>query len=137
MSDIKGKTVLITGASRGIGEASARLFASKGANVVLLARSLDQITKIAEDIGPTAHALECDVSKYPDVVGAVSHALAQFGSVDVLINNAGVIEPISHLSDADPVAWAKAIEINHGCFQWYARCIASYEKGAERHDINR
>lgn len=112
MSDIAGKTVIITGASRGIGEASARLFAEEGANVVLIARSGEQIDEIARDIGQAALAIKGDVSSYNDMEAAVSQAVARFGSVDILVNNAGVIEPISHLADADPVAWARAIEIN-------------------------
>jgi len=93
MSHVTGKTVLITGASRGIGEASARLFAQHGANVVLLARSEAQIASIAADIGDTALAVKCDVSVYGDVERAVEQACDAFNSVDILINNAGVIDP--------------------------------------------
>ena len=112
MSKISGKTAIITGASRGIGEATARLFVDKGANVVLLARSASQIEGIAKDIGNAALAVPCDVSKYAEMEAAVAQAHAHFGSVDILINNAGVIEPISRLSDVDPIAWACAIDIN-------------------------
>ncbi|MGB7319325.1 MAG: SDR family oxidoreductase [Planktotalea sp.] len=112
MQDMSGKTVLITGASRGIGAATAELFAQHGANVVLLARSDAEIGALAQKIGEKALAIKCDVARYDDMTGAASMALAKFGSIDVLINNAGVIEPISHLATADPVAWAKAIEIN-------------------------
>jgi len=112
VTEISGKTVLIPGESRGIGEACAHLFASKGANVVLLARSVSAITHIASQIGENALALACDVSKFEDMENAVNQANAHFGSVDILINNAGVIEPISHLASADPAEWAKAIEIN-------------------------
>ncbi len=112
MSKISGKTAIITGASRGIGEATARLFVDQGANVVLLARSASQIEAIAKDIGNAALAVPCDVSKYAEMEAAVAQAHAHFGSVDILINNAGVIEPISRLSDVDPIAWACAIDIN-------------------------
>lgn len=112
MSHVAGKTVLITGASRGIGEACAHLFAKNGANVVLLARSKTAISMIAEEIGETALAIACDVSKFEDLASAVAQAKTRFGSVDILINNAGVIDPISHLATADPNEWAKAIEIN-------------------------
>jgi NAD(P)-dependent dehydrogenase (short-subunit alcohol dehydrogenase family) len=112
MSDVSGKTVVVTGASRGIGAACARTFAREGANVVLLARSGAEIGSIASEIGVAALALECDVSKYSDVSNAITQAQRHFGSVDILINNAGVIEPIAHLSTADPAQWAKAIEIN-------------------------
>lgn len=112
MQDLSGKTALITGASRGIGAATAQLFAEQGANVVLLARSADEINALASEIGANAIALTCDVSRFEDMAGATEQAQARFGSVDILINNAGVIEPISHLANADPASWAKAIEIN-------------------------
>ena len=90
MSKISGKTAIITGASRGIGEATARLFVDQGANVVLLARSASQIEAIAKDIGNAALAVPCDVSKYAEMEAAVAQAHAHFGSVDILINNAGI-----------------------------------------------
>ena len=86
MSDVAGKTVVITGASRGIGAACARIFASEGANVVLLARSGAEIGAIASEIGVGALALECDVSKYSDVSNAIAQTQSHFGSVDILIN---------------------------------------------------
>ncbi|MEM7076128.1 MAG: SDR family oxidoreductase [Pseudomonadota bacterium] len=109
---MQGKTVLITGASRGIGEATARQFARAGAHVVLAARSADRVAAIAQDIGPTACGLACDVSRYDDVAAAVRTAQDRFGGLDVLIGNAGVIEPISALGEADPDAWDQVIDIN-------------------------
>jgi len=112
MGDVTGKTVLITGASRGIGEATARLFAQKGANVVLTARSEAAIDEIALDIGEKAMAVACDVSKYGDVRNAVEHAVGRFGGIDILIGNAGVIEPVAMLAESDPDDWGHAIDIN-------------------------
>lgn len=110
--DLTGKLVIITGASRGIGEASARLFADAGARVALLARSGDAIGAIAEDIGDAALALPCDVADYAAVEGAVAAAEDRFGPTAVLINNAGVVEPIAHIATSDPAGWAKAVRIN-------------------------
>ncbi|MEJ2002614.1 MAG: SDR family oxidoreductase [Maritimibacter sp.] len=107
-----GKTVVITGASRGIGEASARIFALAGANVVLLARSGGEIGHIAREIGDSALAITCDVASWSQVKAAMDQAAARFGGIDVLINNAGVIEPISMLRDSDPAEWSKAFDIN-------------------------
>ncbi len=110
--DMTGKTVLITGASRGIGAEAARVFAQAGANVILLARSADAVAELAEEIGPKAVALGADVSRYADMEAAVQTAVDRFGGLDVLIGNAGVIEPISPLAQADPEAWGQVIDIN-------------------------
>ena len=110
--DMTGKTVMITGASRGIGAAAARVFAAAGANVALLARSEGDIGDIAREIGGKSIAISCDVSHYSEVEAAVAACVDGFGGLDVLINNAGVIEPISHLASADPDAWGNVIDIN-------------------------
>ncbi len=110
--DFSGKTVLVTGASRGIGASTARQFASAGANVVLTARSESAIKELAAEIGQNARAVPCDVSRYDDISNAVQVACDSFGGLDVLIGNAGVIEPISHLQSADPDAWGQVIDIN-------------------------
>ncbi len=112
MSNMQGKTVLITGASRGIGASAARVFADAGANVALVARSEDAIADLTAELGKNAIAIPCDVSRYWEVEKAVQACVETFGSIDVLVNNAGVIEPVSHLSDADPEAWGHVIDIN-------------------------
>lgn len=109
---MQGKTVLITGASRGIGESAAHIFAEAGANVVLVARGAADIERIAGEIGDKAIAVPCDVADYASVAAAVEKAVQTFGGLDVLINNAGVIEPISHLDASDPDGWGKVIDIN-------------------------
>jgi NAD(P)-dependent dehydrogenase (short-subunit alcohol dehydrogenase family) len=110
--DMSGKTVMITGASRGIGAEAARVFAAGGANVALLARGQGAIADLAGEIGAQAMAIPCNVARYSEIATAVEATERAFGSVDVLINNAGVIEPISHLADADPEAWGEVIDIN-------------------------
>lgn len=110
--DMTGKTVLITGASRGIGAETARVFSAAGANVALMARSKEAIADLAGEIGSKALAIPCDVSRYWEVHAAVEATVETFGALDVLINNAGAIEPISHLSTADPDAWSHVIDIN-------------------------
>lgn len=112
LMDMKNKTVLITGASRGIGAAAARTFADAGANVVLVARSGDAIGEIAREIGDRAIAIPCDISRYWEVEATINKTVEAFGSLDVLIGNAGVIEPIAHMDKADPDAWGHVIDIN-------------------------
>ena len=109
---VNGKTVMITGASRGIGEAAAREFAAAGARVVLTARGAEAIERIAGEIGAGALAVPCDVSRYADIEAAVAAAREAFGPVDILINNAGAVEPISHLATSDPEGWGHVIDIN-------------------------
>lgn len=109
---LNGKTVLITGASRGIGAATARYLAARGANVALVARSGDAVEQIATEIGPKAIGIACDVSNWAQAANAVAHAEAVFGRVDVLINNAGLIDPISRIEDADPLDWGKVMDVN-------------------------
>lgn len=112
MAMLDGKTMMITGASRGIGAAAARIFAEAGANVCLLARSRNDIAEIAGQIGPKALAIPCDVSRYWEVEAAVRACVETFGRLDILINNAGVIEPIESLAQATPDAWGHVIDIN-------------------------
>lgn len=112
MFDLTGKTALITGASKGIGAAAARVFAEAGANVALVARSGDAIEALADEIGPKARAFTCDVSDYDAVAAAVKDTISAFGGLDILINNAGVIEPINRISEARPSDWSAAIDIN-------------------------
>lgn len=110
--DIKGKTVVITGASRGIGADAAREFAAAGANLALLARSADSLGELVEEIGGNTLAFACDVSQPEAVAAALQQARLALGSLDVLINNAGVIEPIARIEDASPADWAQLIDIN-------------------------
>ncbi|WP_289035505.1 SDR family oxidoreductase [uncultured Roseibium sp.] len=115
MPDLNGKAALVTGASRGIGEATARILAKHGAAVVLAARSTSDIERIASEIradGGRAEAIACDVSDYKAVADAVALCTQNFGSLDILVNNAGLIDPINRIEDSDPEAWGKVIDVN-------------------------
>ena len=107
-----GKTAVVTGASRGIGEAAVIRLAKAGANVVLLARSENDILKHSQTIGDKALACVCDVSNWSEVESAFAKAIERFGAIDILINNAGVIDPVARLEDADPHEWGRAVDIN-------------------------
>lgn len=86
--NIKGKVVIITGASSGIGLATARLFAEKGARVVLTARSKNLLAKLEKEL-PGSLAIPTDMTKLSEVKNLVAKTLKKFGRIDILVNNAG------------------------------------------------
>ncbi len=112
MHDLTDKVVVITGASRGIGAAAAIEMAKSGAKVALLARNRDAIDQIAADIGDAAIAIACDVANADQVTVAFDQVVSHFGQIDVVINNAGIIDPIARLGDADADAWGNLIDVN-------------------------
>lgn len=112
---LTGKSIILTGASRGIGAAAAEALAVEGAALLLLARSSQGVTDLANRLrkaGARAEAMTCDVSEFTQVQAAVGRAHEVFGRIDALINNAGVIEPIGPMASVDPRAWAHAADIN-------------------------
>lgn len=115
MTDATEQVVLIAGASRGIGAAAARAYAAAGAHLVLASRSWQRCEALAGELrgqGAQALAVACDVADFDQVQDAVAAALGRFGRLDVVVNNAGVIEPIAPLLDGDPAAWAQSVRIN-------------------------
>lgn len=115
MQDLKGQVAIVTGASRGLGEATARGLAALGVKVVLAARSLESCEAIVAEIttaGGEAKAIACDVSDFADVSDLVEITRASFGAPSILINNAGVIDPIGPILDSDPEHWAANLSIN-------------------------
>ncbi|NVJ14959.1 SDR family oxidoreductase [Myxococcus sp. AM010] len=114
MSGIKGKVIAITGASSGIGEATARLLASKGAHVVLGARRTDRLEALASALradGGSARYRALDVTKRADVESFMGFARAEHGRLDVIINNAGVM-PLSKLEALKVEEWDRMIDVN-------------------------
>ncbi len=113
--ELAGKAAIVTGASRGIGAAAVRELARHAVAVVLAARTMDATERIAAEIhqtGGRAMAVACDVSRYDDVATAVRACQDEFGRLDILVSNAGVVEPIARLADSDPETWAHAADIN-------------------------
>ncbi|MEO0863541.1 MAG: SDR family oxidoreductase [Pseudomonadota bacterium] len=106
MEHVQGKTVVITGASKGIGAATARVLAEHGARVVLAARTTDALQVLAEDTAGIA--VPCDVAVYAQVENLMNVA----GDVDVLVNNAGLIDPIARIENSDPAGWGTVVDVN-------------------------
>lgn len=114
MSNIKNKVVVITGASSGIGEATARLLAEKGAHVVLGARRTERLAELCKELiaaGGSAQYQAVDVTDRTNVQAFVDYAVSQFGRVDVIINNAGVM-PLSRLDALKVSEWDQMIDVN-------------------------
>ncbi|NLF14538.1 MAG: SDR family NAD(P)-dependent oxidoreductase [Anaerolineaceae bacterium] len=108
-------TILITGASRGLGAAAARAAGQLGANVVLTARSAGDLEAVAADVqeaGGQALAVPGDVSRPEDDERIVAAAIERFGALDALVNNAGILGPVSPIAEAEAGAWNETWAIN-------------------------
>ncbi|WP_296640596.1 SDR family oxidoreductase [Roseinatronobacter sp.] len=110
LSSLRGKSVLVTGASRGIGAEAVRAFVAAGARVGMIARDSGALQTLAQDTG--ALPIACDITDFAAVAQAVAQMQRQFGGLDVLVNNAGVIDPIAPLAQADPEEFGRLIDIN-------------------------
>ncbi|ACU63152.1 SDR family oxidoreductase [Chitinophaga pinensis] len=138
-NNVTGKVVLITGASSGIGEATALLLAEKGAKVVLGARREDRLQALAARIiaagGAVIYAVT-DVKKRADLTALVSLALAHFGRLDVLINNAGIasLSPMDHVTVDE---WDEMIDVNiRGVLHGIAAGLPVFRQQKSGHFIN-
>ena len=112
---LQGQVAIISGASRGIGAAAARLLAEAGAAVVLTARSADQVEAVAQSVrdqGGRAIAVPADVSGPEMLEEVVESALDQFERIDILVNSAGIIWPLDEAVDADVDEWAYNVHVN-------------------------
>lgn len=112
MQNVDNKVVIITGASSGIGEETAKVLAANGAKVVLSARREDKLQKLVSEIGEDKAAyLKSDVTSLDDMKALVALAMEKFGRVDVLFANAGIM-PVSNLSQLKTDEWDAMIDIN-------------------------
>ena len=111
---LQGKTAIITGAAAGIGAAAAALFASEGASVVAIdldASKLDDLAKEITASGGKCLALRCDVSQRADVEHAIRTAIDNYGRIDILFNNAGIV-PVGTIDATAEAEWDRAMAIN-------------------------
>ena len=114
MNDLKNKNALITGAGKGIGKAITLALAKEGVNVILIARTQEEIDNVAakaRSLRVKAVAITADVADINSVNAAVEKALAEFGTIDILINNAG-IAAFGKFLDLEPAAFERIIQVN-------------------------
>ena len=139
MSQVSGKSIIITGASSGIGEATAKMLAERGAKLMLAARRADKLDKLVAEIeaaGGTAAYQVVDVTKQSQVQALADETLKQYGKIDVMVNNAGIM-PLSRLDQLLVEEWDRTIDINiKGVLYGIAAVLPAMQKAQSGHIIN-
>ena len=128
---LENKVAIVTGASRGIGEAIARCFAANGAKVVVASRKIDGLEAVAASIGASAFAVAAHTGKEADCAALVDAAVKKFGKVDILVNNAATNPHFGPLVDADEGAWDKTFEVNLKGYYWMSREVVRHLRARE------
>jgi len=133
---LEGKVAIVTGGSRGIGEAIARTFVSHGARVVIASRKLDGVTAAAEGImreygAGRVFPIAAHTGKEDECARLVREAIAHFGKVDILVNNAGTSLHFGPMVGAEGGAWDKTFDVNLKGYFWCAREVARHLAGRE------
>jgi 3-oxoacyl-[acyl-carrier protein] reductase len=123
LTSIEGRSVIVTGASKGIGKGIARVFAGKGARVLLAARDLSQAEAAAAEIGGVASAIAADVSRVEDNVRMAQTAMERHGGIDILCCNAGIF-PAAKLFAMSVAEWDQVLDVNlKGTFLSVQACL--------------
>lgn len=115
MKKLENKIAIVTGATSGIGEATARIFAENGAKVVLCGRSKDKGMRIADEImqsGGIARYIECDVTSEENVKNMINITIEEFGGIDILFNNAGTMLPSVEIERLEYEQWKETFDVN-------------------------
>jgi 3-oxoacyl-[acyl-carrier protein] reductase len=123
LTSIEGRSVIVTGASKGIGKGIARVFAGKGARVLLAARDLSQAESAAAEIGGVASAIAADVSRVEDNARMAQTAMERHGGIDILCCNAGIF-PAAKLFAMSVAEWDQVLDVNlKGTFLSVQACL--------------
>ena len=126
---LSGKTTLVTGAASGFGKGIAEAFIREGAKVAVVDLNGEGAKAVAAELGEGAIAITCDVSKADDVQAAVDETLKAFGSLDIVVNNAGWTNPNRPLMETDEAAFRKIYDINVlSIFHMTKTCVPVWEK---------
>lgn len=136
MESLKGKVIIVMGASSGIGEASVRKIAGKGGRLVIAARREEKLKKIADSL-PDADisCLKADVTNYKEVKQVIDYAMEKYGRIDVVFNNAGIM-PTGNLIEARRDEWKQMLDINiMGVLNAIAAVLPIMEKQKSGHII--
>ena len=133
---LDGKVAVITGGSRGIGEAIARSFVGQGARVVIASRKVDGVDAVAASItkdhgADRIRAVAAHTGKEDDCVRLVRETIATFGKVDILVNNAGTNPYFGPMLNADSGAWDKTFDVNLKGYFWCAREVSRHLLGRD------
>jgi len=137
-TSLEGKVAIVTGASRGIGESIARVFAEQGAKVVVASRKIDGVRSVAESIGKNAHAIAAHTGKEEDCQNLVKETIATFGKVDILVNNAATNPYFGPFLNIDAGAWDKTFDVNVKGYFFTSREVARHliDRGAPGSIVN-
>lgn len=128
ISSVEGRSVVVTGGSKGIGKGIARCFARAGAKVLIVARHLDQAEAAAKEIGKGASACAGDVTRLADMEAMAKTAVERHGGLDVLCANAGVF-PQARIEDMTPEEWDEVLDCNlKGSFLSVKACVPHLKK---------
>ena len=138
--DLKGKVGIISGASRGLGKDMARGLAEAGADLVIVARSFDKLTQVAEELrastGRKIIPVKCDITNGDDIKNVIDTTLEEFGRIDILVNNAAVIDRASAL-DITPEALDRVLDANLKAPFFFSReVVKAYMKEHGGHIVN-
>jgi NADP-dependent 3-hydroxy acid dehydrogenase YdfG len=137
MTDLRNKTVLITGASSGIGAACARAFAGEGARLVLAARRRERLEALAAELDVPTTVIGLDVRDRAAVDAAVAGLDGTWREIEVLVNNAGLSRGLEPLHEGDPVEWEEMIDTNVKGLLWLTRAVVPGMVARDRgHVIN-